>query len=167
MTSARHLDPKYIGRTPSRPTAFSQLWCGPAATLRPWRQRFAGLLMGVFAGTALILAALGMYGVISYWASLRVHETGVRMALGASRSDILGSVIGKGLKLVAVGVCLGAAAALALSRFVSGLLYGVSPYDPWALGFVSILLLGLGLLASYIPARRSMNIDPVAALRCG
>jgi putative ABC transport system permease protein len=130
------------------------------------RQRFAGLLMGVFAGTALIIAALGIYGVISYWASLRVHETGVRIALGASRSDILGDVMGKGLKLVALGVCLGNATALALSRFVSGLLYGVSPHDPWALGFVSILLLGVGLLASCIPARRSMNIDPAAALRC-
>jgi putative ABC transport system permease protein len=131
------------------------------------RQRFGGLLMGVFAASAVILAAIGMYGVISYWASLRVHETGIRIALGASRSDILFDIVRKGLTLMALGLCLGIAAALALSRLVSALMYGVSPRDPWTLGFVSILLLAVGLLASYIPARRSMNIDPVAALRCG
>jgi putative ABC transport system permease protein len=131
------------------------------------RQRFAGLLMGLFASAALILASLGMYGVISYWASLRIHEIGVRMALGASRYDILGDVMGKGIKLAGLGVCLGITTTLALSRIVSGLLYGISPHDPWTLCAVSMLLLVVGLIASYIPARHSMNVDPAEALRCG
>ena len=128
-------------------------------------QRFQMLLLGLFAMLALVLAAVGIYGVVSYSCSLRVHEFGVRMALGAERRDLLGLVIRQGARLALIGVCVGLGGALALTRFLSSMLYGIKPTDPLTLLAVSLLLAVVALLASYIPARRATNVDPMVALR--
>ncbi|MGH9339211.1 MAG: ABC transporter permease [Acidobacteriota bacterium] len=123
------------------------------------------ILLGSFAILALVLAAIGIYGVLSYSISQRTHEIGIRMALGARPNDIMRSIVGRGLKLALIGIALGLAAALGLSRFLSSLLYGVSATDPATFVAVSLLLTGIALLASYIPARRATRVDPKAALR--
>jgi putative ABC transport system permease protein len=128
-------------------------------------RRFQMMLLGLFALLALMLAAVGIYGVVSYSCSLRVHEFGVRMALGAERRDLLGLVIRQGARLALIGVCVGLGGALALTRFLSSMLYGVKPTDPLTLLAVSLLLAVVALLASYIPARRATNVDPMVALR--
>jgi putative ABC transport system permease protein len=128
-------------------------------------QRFQMLLLGLFAMLALVLAAVGIYGVVSYSCSLRVHEFGIRMALGAERRDLLRMVIRKGAKLALIGVCVGLGGALLLTRFLSSMLYGVKPTDPLTLAGVSLMLTVVALLASYIPARRATNVDPMVALR--
>lgn len=124
------------------------------------------LVMLCLAGSmALLLGAIGLYGVIAYSVSQRTHELGIRVALGAQRKSILGLVLGHGARLALAGVAIGVAVAFGLSRFLSGLLYGVKPTDPLTFLGVTILLVLVTLLACYIPARRAMRIDPMVALK--
>jgi putative ABC transport system permease protein len=128
-------------------------------------QRLTMMVSILFAALALVLAMVGLYGVVSYSVAERTHEFGVRMALGADRVDILKLVVGRGSKLIFVGVGLGLLGALALTRFVSSLLYGVRPTDPPTFLAASLVLVAVALLASYIPARRATKVDPMEALR--
>ena len=127
--------------------------------------RFRADLMGLFSLLALILTAVGLYGVLSYSVALRTHEIGIRMALGARKNDVLTMVVGQGLKLALIGVAIGIAGALALTQFLSSLLYGVKPTDPLTFIAVSLILIAVALLACYIPARRAAKVDPMVALR--
>jgi ABC-type antimicrobial peptide transport system permease subunit len=131
------------------------------------QRRFSMLLLGLFAAIALVLAAVGIYGVISYAVARRTHEIGIRMALGARRVDVLRMVIGRSLGLTACGVGLGLAGALLLTDLMTGLLYGVPPADLPTFAGVALLLAGVAALASYLPARRAMAVDPAVALRDG
>lgn len=130
--------------------------------------RFPMILLGTFAGLALLLASVGIYGVISYLVTERVNEIGIRMALGAERWDVLRMVIGQGLRLAVPGIAVGAVATLIAGRLLSGfssLLYGVRAGDPLTLITVSVVLLIVALLACYLPARRAAGVDPMVALR--
>ena len=129
------------------------------------RERFRTLLLGSFSAMALLLAAIGIFGVISYSASQRRHEIGIRMAVGAQRVDILRLILGQGAKLALCGLCIGSAFALLLTRFMKTLLYNVSATDPLTFGGAAIILVGVAVIACYIPARRAMRFDPVVALR--
>ncbi len=129
------------------------------------RPRFNSLLLGIFAGLAVILTSIGLYGVISYSAAQRTHEIGIRMALGAEKHDVLWLVVRQGLSLALAGVAIGVIAALLLARLISSLLFGVKSTDPLTFIGVSFLLLAITLLAGYIPARRASKVDPVVALR--
>ena len=131
-----------------------------------WRQHFSASMLGVFAAIALVLSAVGIYGVLSYSVSRRTQEIGVRAALGATRRDILRLVVGEGLLLTLTGVGAGVVAALGLTRLLTSLLYDVRPRDPLTFVGLSLLLMGVALLAVYIPARQATKIDPMVALRC-
>jgi putative ABC transport system permease protein len=128
-------------------------------------QRFNMTLLAAFAGLALLLAAVGIYGVLSYTVRRRVREIGIRMAMGASQSDILRLVVGDGMKPILIGVALGLTAALALSRLVASLVFGVPPTDPLTFTVVSLLLLVVGVVANSLPAYRATCVEPVRALR--
>ena len=122
-------------------------------------------LMGIFAAAALLLAVVGLYSVMAYSVSQQTREIGVRMALGARRSDVSKAVLRQGLWLIAIGTGLGLAVALAVMRSISSLLYGVSPTDLPVFVGVPLLLVGVALAACYIPARQATQVDPVVALR--
>ncbi|HEY0154178.1 MAG TPA: ABC transporter permease [Longimicrobium sp.] len=129
------------------------------------QSRFNTLLMGSFALLAMLLTGVGIFGVVSYTVRQRTREIGVRMALGARQSDVLGAVVRQGIRPAVVGLVVGLVAAAGLSRLVAGMLYEVSPTDPLTLGAVSVALVGVALLASYLPARRAARVDPIIALR--
>jgi predicted permease len=130
-----------------------------------WKRRNFALLLGVLGAVALLLAAMGIYGVISYLVAQRTREMGIRLALGAQRRDLLKLVLGQGLTLTMIGVAAGLALALALTRFLSSLLFGVSANDPITFVAIALLLAGVALIASYLLARRAMKVDPITALR--
>jgi len=129
-------------------------------------RRFLLLLVGSFAASALALAAVGIYGVVAFSVTRRTQEIGIRIALGAQRSDVLGLIVGEGVRLAVLGVGIGIAASIAITRLLSSLLFGVSATDPITFASVAVLLSLVALLASYIPARRAMRLDPNTALRC-
>jgi predicted permease len=129
------------------------------------RQRFSAIMLGAFAVFALILAAVGVYGVISYLVTQGTHDIGIRLALGAPRTGILGLVVRHGMKLAGIGIGVGLAGAFLLTRVMSSLLFGVSPTDAVTFSAVAVVLAAVALLASYVPARRAMRLDPLAALR--
>lgn len=128
-------------------------------------QRFSMILMALFAALALVMASVGIYGVVSYVTSQRTHEIGIRIALGATRGDVLKLVVGRGFTMTCLGVGLGVLGALVVTRFLASLLFGVKPTDPLTFLGVSLILSGVALLACYIPARRASKVDPVVALR--
>jgi predicted lysophospholipase L1 biosynthesis ABC-type transport system permease subunit len=130
------------------------------------RTTYTAILLGIAACMALLLGSIGIYGVISYIVSQRTREIGVRMALGARRADVSRMVLCQGVSVSLVGIVIGIASTLGLTRFMSALLYGVSSTDPVTILAVSLLLLSVTALASYIPARRAATVDPVEALRC-
>ena len=127
-------------------------------------RKFSMVLLGTFAALALLLSSIGIYGVISYLIGQRTHEIGIRMALGAQRNDVLVLVLSEGVRLTLIGAAIGIAAALGLTRLMANLLYGVSATDPLTFAAVPIVLLGVAMLACYIPARRAMRVDPMTAL---
>ena len=127
--------------------------------------RFGFFLLGIFAVIGLVLVTIGVYSVLAYTTARRTHEIGIRMALGAERGDVLQLVIRVGLRLVIVGVVVGAVASLGVARVIATQLWGVSPYDPATLVAVPILLLLTGLVACWLPARRAARVNPLVALR--
>jgi putative ABC transport system permease protein len=129
------------------------------------QRRFGMFLLGIFALLALLLAAIGIYGVVSYSVTQRTQEIGVRMALGASATDVLKMVLRNGMSLALIGVGVGLAGAFALTRLMSRLLFAVTPTDVTTFSLVSVALIAVALLACYLPARRAMKVDPLEALR--
>jgi ABC-type antimicrobial peptide transport system permease subunit len=119
----------------------------------------------IFAALALLLASVGIYGVLSYLVGQRIPEIGIRLALGAQRDDVLRLILGEGLRMAFLGVAIGLAGALALSRLLADLLFGISAADPVTFAGVAILLTAIAIAACYIPARRAMRVDPLVALR--
>jgi putative ABC transport system permease protein len=127
--------------------------------------RFRTVLLAIFAVSALLLSVVGLYGLMAYSVSQRVHELGIRITLGAQKSDVLKLVVGQGLKLVLIGVAVGLAGAFALSRILSTFLYGVTATDPITFAGVSVVLIAVAFVACYIPAQRATRVDPIVALR--
>ncbi|CAN5551566.1 hypothetical protein BH18VER1_BH18VER1_12760 [soil metagenome] len=148
---------------PEMPTKFEPLTQLVSASLD--NRRFSMVMLGVFAGTALVLAMVGLYGVMAYITSERTREIGVRMALGAQRTDLLALILRQSFAFVGIGILAGVAAALATTRVLATLLYGVDAADLSTYAGAMFLLTFAALIASYVPARRAMNIDPMLALR--
>jgi ABC-type antimicrobial peptide transport system permease subunit len=128
-------------------------------------QRLNLWLLAIFAGIALVLSAAGLYGVISYLVAQRTREIGVRIALGAQRRDVIGLVMRQGTQLTALGVALGLAGALAFTRVLERLLFGISARDPLTFGGIAALLAAVALTATWLPARRAARVDPILAIR--
>ncbi len=129
-------------------------------------RRFSMFLLSLFAGLALVVAGVGIYGVVSHGVEQRTHEIGIRVALGAERSHVWQLIVGQAFKFVLIGVGIGALGALALTRLLSTQLYDVKPADPLTFAVVPLILTSVALLACYVPARRATKVDPVVALRC-
>jgi putative ABC transport system permease protein len=148
---------------PNMPVEFSTF----AEALGGWmaEKRFLLLLAGLFAGAALLLAAVGMYGLVAHSVTRRTQEIGIRMAFGAQRNDVLRLVVGESARLAGVGVAIGLALSLALTRLISSLLFGITAADPFTFALVAAVLSAVAIFASYIPARRAMRVDPIVALR--
>jgi putative ABC transport system permease protein len=127
--------------------------------------RMIAVLLSIFGGGALLLAAIGIYGVIGYSVAQRTHDIGIRIALGAEQRDILKLIIGQGMVLIAIGAGIGLALAFAATRVLKSLLFGISATDPLTFTVVVILLMAVALLACYLPARRATKVDPLEALR--
>jgi len=127
--------------------------------------RIAATVLGVFGLVALLLSAIGIYGITSYTVAQRTHELGIRLALGAQRRDVLKLVLSHGLKLTIIGTALGLLGAYLATRAITSVLYGVSATDPFTFVFVSSMLVGVALLACYVPSRRATRVDPLIALR--
>jgi predicted permease len=128
-------------------------------------RRFASLAMSVLASMSLVLAAMGLYGVVAFLVGERKRELGLRIALGAESRDLVGQVLGEAMKLVAVGVALGLAGAFALTRFLSGMLFHVAPHDPATMAATVVVIIAVALAAALVPARRASRVDPVESLR--
>ena len=128
-------------------------------------RRFSAELIGAFSMLALVLASIGVYGVIAYWVAQRTRELGIRMALGARPNDVLKLVLGRGARLAGMGVAIGLVAALAVGPVLRSQLYGISAFDPIVFACVPVVLLGVALAAGYVPAMRAMRVDPIVALR--
>jgi ABC-type antimicrobial peptide transport system permease subunit len=129
------------------------------------RQRFYAAVMGVFAAIAVLLSAVGVYGVLAYAVGQRTREFGVRTALGARSRDVLAMVLNQGLRLTGLGIVIGLAGAIVLARYMGGMLYDVTPLDPLTYVAVIVLFVAITSLASYLPARRATRVDPLTALR--
>src|SRR5207253_4076748 len=129
------------------------------------RRRFSMLLLGIFAAVAMLLATIGIYGVMTYWVNQRTHEIGIRMALGAQPGNILKLVIRQALMMVSLGIAIGLACAFLLTLIMASLLLGISATDRWTFAIIALLLGGVALVASLIPARRAAKVDPMIALR--
>jgi putative ABC transport system permease protein len=134
-----------------------------ATSMQP--RSFNTLLLGIFAGIAALLAAIGIYGVMSFTVSQRMHETGIRMALGAQRRDVLNLVVRQGMTLALIGIAVGLSASFALTRLMKTLLFNVSATDPLTFTVIALLLAFVALLACWIPARRAAKVDPMTSLR--
>ena len=127
--------------------------------------RMVAVLLSIFGGAALLLAAIGIYGVMAYSVAQRTHEIGIRIALGAERHDIFKLIVGQGLMLILIGAGLGLALAIALTRVLKNLLFDVSATDPLTFSVIAVLLIAVALLACYLPARRATKVNPLVALR--
>jgi len=130
-----------------------------------WGNRFNSVLFGVLAAVALILASIGIYGVINYSVSQRTHEIGIRMALGAESGNVLGLIVRQGAKLAAIGIFIGIPLAYGLTKLMASILYGVNPGDPVTFAVTCAILGSVAILASYLPARKAAKVDPMVALR--
>jgi ABC-type antimicrobial peptide transport system permease subunit len=149
---------------PNQPPHFAELSEVSALSLKS--RKFNLLLLGAFAGSALILAVAGLYGVMAYWVERRTGELGTRIALGATRGHVLRLVLRQGFITALIGVAAGISGAVALTRTLRSFLFGLSSTDPLTFASVALLLILVALLACYIPARRAAKVDPMAALRC-
>jgi putative ABC transport system permease protein len=156
-TAVRELDPRDVIYNTE---TMEDVWSSSMAA-----RKFSMILLSVFAGLALVMACVGIYGVISYLVSQRTREIGVRMALGAQRRDILRLVLSHGTKMTSLGAVLGMIASLGLTRLMASQLFGVRSYDPGTFACVVVLLMLVGVAASCIPAQRAMRLDPIVALR--
>jgi putative ABC transport system permease protein len=175
--------PWYVIRTTGDPAALTQAATSIIGAIDPnqsfldvlpyeqriansmWQRRLAGGLLAAFAVLALLLAAVGLYGVLSQLVAQRTRDLGVRIALGASHRDIVRLVLGQGLQLAALGAVIGVVAAAIAARGIASVLYGVSAHDPLTMAAVTVLLLGIAAVACFVPARRAMRVDPIVALR--